>query len=197
MEALYSLDQTLFEWLHLQATNPLLDQLLPWWRNKESWIPLYVIVAIFLGFRYKWSALWIILLAVAVVGISDPLNHELIKPALGRLRPCNDLADQVRHLEHWPHCPGSFSLPSSHAWNHFALAGVFLWIYSWRWYTVLGLIWAASVSYAQVYLGLHYPMDILLGALLGLLTAYLLFKVWTIKAPLQAFRNYGFTSSPR
>lgn len=162
-------------WYYLNARwhNGLLDFVMPFLRNQWFWTPLYLFLAIYMPKRFGrngwiWCAAFII-----TFGISDQLSAHLIKPLVGRLRPCNDpyLADLVHIIVP---CGGGKSFPSSHAANHFALAvfsGISLRHLA-RWVMPVGLLWAASVSYAQVYVGVHFPLDVLCGGLLGALVGW-------------------------
>ena len=100
--------------------------------------------------------------------ISDLTSSSLIKHLVFRLRPCHNpaIADNIRVLASY--CPVSSSFTSSHACNHFALA-TFIYITlhkTSRWWVAI-FAWAFSIAYSQVYVGVHYPMDIFCGALIG------------------------------
>lgn len=174
MEWLLEWDRICFLGIHLGAQHVVLDWIAPLLRNKIFWVPLYAFIVFYLWFNVRpWF--WAILLAVAaVVGVSDTISSKVIKPAVGRLRPCNDpaLQDQVRPLVS---CGSGKSFTSSHATNHFALAMFFATGLGylqgrWRW---LWFVWAGLIALSQVYVGVHYPLDILGGALLGLGIGYL------------------------
>jgi membrane-associated phospholipid phosphatase len=101
--------------------------------------------------------------------LSDYISASLIKPFFHRPRPCNnpELADAVRILVP---CGSGYSFPSTHAANHFCL-GMFAAVTlsrRVRWIWVICLLWATIVSYAQVYVGVHYPLDVTCGGLLGI-----------------------------
>ena len=169
-------------WLFLQInavyTNPVFDTILPLWRDSELWVPLYLffIVLALMNFRKRgWT--WI-LFTIINVTITDQVSSSLIKNWVARTRPCNEeaLAGKMRLL--LEHCSGAFSFTSSHATNHFGFA-MFVFLTTkhimGKWTRWL-FVWAATISYGQVYVGVHYPFDVLAGALLGLcigsLTAY-------------------------
>lgn len=179
-------DQWLFELINVDGHTSWLDQLFPLWRDKRFWIPAYLLLAAWLIYRFRWKGFFLILGAILTIAISDPLSSEVVKKQVKRDRPCRSaaLAGEVQVLIP---CGGGYSFPSSHATNHFALA-VFLYLTlgrlfrSRRW---LLLLWAATVAYGQVYVGVHYPLDVLAGALLGSLVggliAYLYSRTHSIR----------------
>ena len=169
-----SIDYALFEIINQDAANAFLDWLLPIYRDKKTWIPLYAIIAFLLFKNYGWKrTMYLLICIAAVITVADQLAAGVLKPWTGRLRPCAEpsVADTVRSLVG---CGGKFSFPSNHATNHFALAGVLsltffrdiTWV-KWSLYA-----WAASICLAQVYVGKHWPGDVLAGAILGWLLAY-------------------------
>jgi undecaprenyl-diphosphatase len=141
---------------------------MPWIREPYVWAPLYLFLALFVTINYRWRGFFWIVLFIVSFGIADQTS-SFIKDAVGRLRPCRDplLQHFVRVLVSY--CPGSGSFTSNHAANHFAL-GTFCFItlkqafqqYAWLFY-----VWAFAIAYAQVYVGVHYPLDVLGGAVLG------------------------------
>lgn len=175
MEQLLNIDYSLFEWINHDWQNPFLDSIMPYWRDKESWIPAYLTMIIVLFWKYKLKALCFLVALVLTVGIADQMSSELIKKTVKRDRPCREstLNPPAHTLIH---CGGGYSFPSSHATNHFAVA-VFL-LLTWgrrgnKWKYLL-LLWAASISLGQVYVGVHYPIDITFGAILGSTIGYLM-----------------------
>ena len=162
------MDQTLLDYLNQQLASPFLDAVLPVYREKTTWIPLYLLILYLLWRTYGWRrSLYLTLCIVAVIAVADQLAATLIKPWVGRLRPCAEpsLAGQVRELVG---CGGRYGFPSNHATNHFAVAVVLslTWVRRWAGRFAL-LLWAGSIGLAQVYVGKHYPSDVLAGALLG------------------------------
>lgn len=147
---------------------------MPLVRNAQTWIPLYLFLLLFVVFNYKKNIWWWILFAAAVPVLSDFVSSVLIKNNIHRLRPCNDpdMIDQVRFLLSYR--PQSSSFTSSHATNHFAMAAFFFFtlrnkINS---FALLFFLWAALICYAQIYVGVHYPLDIVCGAFIGFLIGY-------------------------
>ena len=168
------MEASIFTFLNQDLANPFLDAVLPVYRDKLTWVPLYLLVVFLLWRQAGWKRTLYLLLAMgAIIGVADQLAAGIIKPWVGRVRPCaaEELTGQVRVLVG---CGGRLSFPSNHATNHFAVA-VFLCLTFVRraGFRIAWLLWALSISLAQVYVGKHYPGDILAGALLGSLLAYL------------------------
>lgn len=174
LEWLLRLDLKTFFRINNQWQHPWLDAVLPWVREPFVWAPLYLFLAVFITINYKWRGFFWIVLFIVCFGIADQTSGFL-KDAVGRVRPCRDPLIQqfVRVLVSY--CPISGSFTSNHAANHFAL-GTFCFItlreafgrFAWLFY-----VWAIAIGYAQVYVGVHYPLDILGGALLGIMIGLL------------------------
>lgn len=179
METLIELDQQVFEWINGEWTWSILDQIMPWWRDKKTWYPLYIFIIIFSVVKFRLKGLYFILAVVLSIGLADLCSSQLLKKNVKRLRPCNDLEfkEEVRLLVH---CGRAYSFTSSHAANHFAIA-TFISLtlglmYGWiKWPLML---WAGSIAYGQVYVGVHYPLDILVGSLIGILVGFLIAKLY-------------------
>lgn len=166
LQWLTSWDARVFEAINQGLANDFFDILLTFWRNKYSWIPAYVLLLLFWIIRYRWRTWFLAAFLLAAVAIGDTVSSQWIKKSVQRLRPCNDIEQPVRVVI--PCGPG-YSFTSSHATNHFAIA-VFVWLTVRRRFRGWGLpllFWASLVALAQVYVGVHYPLDVLAGALLG------------------------------
>lgn len=167
-------DQALFKLINGHWTNAYFDVFMPWMRTSEHWFPFYLVLVGYVFYRWGWKA-WKWLVAVAItISLTDQVSSFIFKPFIHRLRPCADPAmlTQVKLLI--PACPSSFSFTSSHAANHFSLAiFVFMTLQPlFKKYTYLFFVWAGIISYAQIYVGVHYPLDVLAGALLGIIIGY-------------------------
>jgi len=170
-----TIDHQLFDFINQSLAHPVLDVILPVYREKTTWIPLYLVMVFLLYRSYGWKrTLWLLLCIAGTLAVADQLAATVLKPWIGRLRPCAEpsVADHARMLVN---CGGKFSFPSNHAVNHFALATVLslTWLRAharaWR---IAIYLWAASIALAQVYVGKHYPGDVLAGAVLGCLIAW-------------------------
>lgn len=177
LESILHVDQMFFEFVNQSLSNPIFDLLLVPARNKLTWIPLYVFLVFLLARKYKWSALIYVLMAVVTIFISDTLSSKVIKKSVERPRPCHQM-EKYPETQLRVHCGSGYSFTSSHATNHYAIAFFFLGIplfnkMNWR---VFFIVWAGIICLAQVYVGVHYPIDVisggLLGAIIGKLTAH-------------------------
>jgi len=177
-------DQWLFIKLNNQWTNPVFDILLPYFRNSVFWAPLYIFILAFIAINFGKKGLWWSVVFLCTVAITDLMGARIFKEVFHRYRPCQD-PDFMFHVRLLlKECSGSFSFVSNHAANHFGIAtfalltfrGIFKkWMY-------LAYVWAFFIGYAQVYVGVHYPLDVLGGAVLGVLTgaltAWVFHKKW-------------------
>lgn len=167
-------DTYLFLKINKSFTNPILDFVYPWYRDSITWVPFYVfmLVLMLVNFGKKtWYWLWF---AVLTIIISDQLSSTVVKNFFARPRPCRDpiLQFQVRLLLNG--CSGGYSFTSSHATNHFAIAMFFsqtLKPFIGKWHQLF-FVWAATIAYGQVYVGVHYPLDVLCGTILGCCIGY-------------------------
>lgn len=175
MNKLLQLDNKFFQILNNNWHNAPFDTMMPFLRNSNFWIPLYLFLLMFALFNFKKDAGWWIFFAAGTVILSNFISSDLIKENIWRLRPCNDpqLAGSVRVLVNYR--PQSSSFTSSHATNHFAMAAFFYFTlnkFIGKW-TRLFFCWAFAISYAQVYVGVHYPLDVISGGLIGYVFGYL------------------------
>lgn len=153
-----------------------IEQLIILFRNKYFWIPLYAFLLSLLVIR-KQRRVWIYILAIALcVFIADSGSSQLIKPAVERLRPCKAIPDLVNIRIR---CGSGYSFPSAHATNHFALAILMMSFFTplERKYKLALLLWASLIAFGQVFVGVHYPIDVFCGALLGILIGYGISKI--------------------
>ncbi len=179
MTSLLALDEQLFHIINWNWQNPFLDAIVPVWRDKKTWIPLYLIIAGFVWYKFRIKGLYLVLALALTVGIADNVSSQLLKKTVKRIRPCND--GTLPFEVHVPiPCGSGYSFTSSHATNHFAIA-TFLSMTLGFYYKKIKLplyLWAATIALGQVYVGAHYPLDIICGALLGSLIAFLLAKLY-------------------
>lgn len=175
MQFLIDLDKAIF--LAINGWHsPFFDHLMYWLSDKFIWIPLYAVL-LFLIWKVYRKGFWITIPLVALmVTLTDQVSVIFFKDVFERLRPCHDpsLEGLVRIVRN--HCGGSYGFISSHASNTF---GVAIFIGSilrarYKWILPSLLIWATAVCYSRVYLGVHFPGDVIVGATVGAITGYLI-----------------------
>ena len=162
-------DQWLFMKMNSEWTNSFFDVISPFIRESTFWAPLYLFLLLFVTFNFKARGWLWALFFICTVSFTDIISSRVFKNGFERLRPCNDPGFMMHVRLLLNHCSGGYSFTSSHAANHFGMATFFYFTMRHligRW-ALIGFVWAAIICYAQIYVGVHYPMDILGGALLG------------------------------
>ncbi|MDO9152893.1 MAG: phosphatase PAP2 family protein [Paludibacter sp.] len=151
--------------------NAYFDKFMFVFSSKWVWIPFYLAV-IFEIYKYKKNeSVWLILALVLCVVLTDQISSSLIKDTVQRLRPSQDTSlDCVIHIVNG-YKGGKFGFVSSHAANTFGFALLSSLIFRNKTYTFIVFSWAAITAYSRIYLGVHYPGDIIGGIILGVFTA--------------------------
>jgi len=191
LSRLQEADENLFHFINTDLSAPWLDVFMMLMRNQYTWLPVYAIL-LFWFFKYsKEYFLLVLVFSIITFALTDYSSASILKPILARTRPCHNTLLYDRLVAN---CGGMYGMPSSHACNHFGLATFwFLYaanIYRQNWYWLWA--WALIICYAQVYVGVHYPGDILAGAILGGLYGLLTFKVFYFFAMASAKRKKKF-----
>ena len=182
-EAIKQFDYRLFSKMNGQWHTPFFDTFLPFIREPFVWVPFYAFLVFFTTINFKLKGWFWVLFFILNVMLSDFVSSTLIKDNFVRLRPCSDpfLAGHMRFLVSY--CPVSSSFTSSHAANHFAAAmfifTTFKKTISPKWAFLF--LWAFAISYAQVYVGVHFPFDIFCGAIVGVILGYIPAKIFNTK----------------
>lgn len=170
IEQLIAFDKELFLFFN-GFHNELWDTIM-WYVSKTTpWIPLYIGIIAWLFFKnnYKQASV-ALLMVVPLMFATDSGSVHLFKEVFERLRPCHDpdLTDLIHNVRR---CGGKFGFISSHASNTFGVAVFFLMLFKNRNWTIGLLLWASLVSYSRIYLGVHFPADIIGGAIWGTIWA--------------------------
>lgn len=194
MDTIAEIDQALFLWLNGQHT-PWLDPVMSLVSGKWPWAPLYALLCWLFVRRYRWHAVPLLLCVGLAIALADQITSGFMKPFFERLRPSRDPAlEGLVHVVNG-YRGGKYGFASSHAANAFALAAAAYW---WlrptdQWVWALWP-WAVIVAYSRVYLGVHYPGDIMVGAAIGAMAGWGVAK-WVFP---WASRHFGrLANKPR
>lgn len=150
--------------------SPFFDWLMYWLSNKWVWIPAYLVILIYI-FKTRKNYKSIILGIVLIIASADLSSSWVLKPMVKRLRPCHQTEIQPK-MKLVGNCGGQYGFVSSHAANTFAIATYLILLFSTQKLWLLGYIWAFLVSYSRIYLGVHFPLDVFCGAIIGIGFAY-------------------------
>ena len=152
-----------------------LDPVMTFISSELGWIPFYAVLVFLVFYKYKWKGLWVLLGVAVLITCSDQISAHVFKPIFHRLRPCYDpLIEDLVYLPNGHKPGGHYGFISSHAANTFALA-TYIWLIMKQFYKNIGWVmfpWAALVSYSRIYMGVHFPGDVICGAALGILLGF-------------------------
>lgn len=164
--------------------------------GKIIWAPLYLAILVFLGISFKRKFLIILLFIILAVTLADQVSVQLFKNFVQRLRPCHEPSlEGLIHLVNGE-CGGKFGFVSSHATNSFNVALISLLFIRKRWFTISIILWAIVVGYSRIYLGVHYPGDVICGSLLGTLIGWSIYRLYVLTDNKILKNKSFFSSSP-
>ena len=180
LDFLLDLDKQLFLALN-GLHNGFFDQVMYYISEKLTWLHLYALLLFLIFRRYRWRGLVVLVLVIVQVSLSDQIS-VLMKNTFMRLRPCHEPAlEGLVHIVR-DHCGGRYGFVSSHAANTFALATFMTLLMGdkFRWMLPVMFTFAGLNAYSRIYLGVHYPGDVIFGALLGVLIGLFVWWLWKI-----------------
>lgn len=156
------------------------DYFMSAYSGKWMWIPMYAALWYVMLRNFHWKVTLLCMIGLALtITFADQVCATLIRPHVERLRPSN-LGNPISEMVHIVdgHRGGRFGFPSCHAANTFGLAFFIFFLFRKQWLTVFMMAWALLTCYSRVYLGVHYPGDLLVGTLVGLTGAYLIYRLF-------------------
>ena len=170
IQLLDHIDRTFFLFLN-GFHNPFFDRVMFDGTKALIWLPLYLLFLFLVIRKYKWNTFLIILFAALMILVSDQLSN-LVKESVHRVRPSLQPGLVVHIIEAYK--GGTYGFYSAHASNSFSVAIFLILLLGRQWYIVFpAIIWSLFVSYTRIYLGVHYPGDILAGWIAGAILGYL------------------------
>ena len=178
LERIISIDQQLFLFLN-NLGNPTFDGFWLFVTKQSHWTPFFLVLMFLVYIKLGWKKLILVILMVTLILVFTDQTCNFVKNLVQRLRPCNniDFVGIMRNVK-----PSlTFSFFSGHAANSSAVA-VFLYLLLNKYYKYFGLIifWPLLFAYSRIYLGLHYPLDILTGYLCGTVFGFLLYAIYEV-----------------
>lgn len=175
IDALLRIDASVFFFINKSMANPVFDWLMPFITRQENWYPVFLLIIVGLLWKGGRQGRIVVLLLIPVIVLSDQMTSSLIKPWVDRMRPCEayEALGTVRALIGVKTSP---SFPSSHAANAFAAALFFALFYPKRQWIYFSI--AALVALSRVYVGVHYPLDVIVGAIIGVFCALFVYACY-------------------
>lgn len=192
MSEIIALDKELFLYLNTLG-NSSWDGFWVFLSERSYWIPLYFILLYLLyknfGFR---KTILVLVLTLLMILLTDQITN-IFKDSFQRLRPC--FVKEFEGIMRGVGCErrGQYGFTSAHASNHFAMALLLGLIFrnQYRWMLFALLVWAGLISYSRIYLGVHFPLDVICGAIMGLFLGYLAYRLylWILQKYPQNFSD--------
>ena len=168
-----SVDMNLIKWIHQYFSNTLFDSFMPFITNKKNWMLPIIILIFLLGFFSGPKGK--ITLAVLIISLSftDAICAHILKPFFERIRPSHLNLEGINLLTSKG---GKWSMPSNHAANMFSLAIILSYFY--KKYKPLLFLLAILISFSRVYVGVHFPGDVIVGGFIGFFISSLFLILW-------------------
>ena len=186
LEEIQNIDNQLIIFVANYLRNPVTDFILPIFRNMYTWVPFYILGSIYIIYSFKVKGIYWILSLIIVIGLTDAIGNYGFKKSFKRTRPCNEISLKAE-IKPLIECGSGFSFISNHAANHFAIAN----------FIVLSIcreskrkkialyLWASIISFAQVYVGVHYFSDIIVGGIVGILVSSIVYHLIPLQYKLK------------
>ncbi len=180
------------------ANTPYITAFMQLYTGKLIWAGMYATIAAILFANLKLNtAIMAFIAIILVIVFADQTVASVIRPIVERPRPNNPLSPAYELVFKTRDSSG-FGFPSCHGANTFGLAFIIAYIFKNRWLTTFLLLWATINSYSRIYLGLHFPGDILAGAFIGWVGAFIMYRLllWISKGYFKEQRTYKWIYLP-
>ena len=175
LKEVIGIDKNLMIWINNSLSNQVFDLLMPIVTNENLWIlPILILIGYLGYFSGKRGKITIGILLIIIISC-DAVCAQILKPWIGRIRPSHEIVDQINLLVGKG---GKWSFPSNHAANSFAAAVVLSYFY--ERFKIVSYSLAFLIAFSRVYVGVHYPGDILAGGIVGYSLAWIMLSLWVI-----------------
>lgn len=192
IDNLLTLDAEIFLWFNSRHA-PYWDIVMKLASSKLIWVPMYVALLIAYCRAYGWRSMLVaVVLTALAVTFADQISASVIRPYFERLRPSNpdNPISQFVHIVDG-YRSGKYGFPSCHAANTFAVVTFTSLVFN-RWkFTLFILLWAVVNCYSRVYLGVHYPGDLLVGSVIGCMCGAMAFLIGSVLVRVSHLENLG------
>ena len=175
IDKIVEIDKQMMVFLNKTISNPIFDFIMPIITNQNFLVFSGLILIGYLAYYgEKRGRITIVVLLIAA-SFSDAICFQVIKPWVGRIRPSHEFYDYINLLVSKG---GKYSFPSNHAANSFVFATVLSYFYE-KNKTFLYIL-ASAIAFSRVYVGVHYPLDIVSGAIIGYIISWIILSIWVI-----------------
>ena len=175
IDTIVEIDKQIMVFLNKTISNPIFDFIMPIITNQNFLVFFGLIFIGYLAyFGGKRGRITIVLLLIAA-GFSDAICFQIIKPWVGRIRPSHEFYEYINLLVSKG---GKYSFPSNHAANSFVFATVLSYFYDKN--RISLYILASTIAFSRVYVGVHYPLDIIFGSIIGYIISWIILSLWVI-----------------
>ena len=175
IDKLVEIDKQMMVFLNKTISNPIFDFIMPIITNQNFLVFFGLILIGYLAYYGgKRGRITIALLLIAA-GFSDAICFQVIKPWVGRIRPSHDFYEYINLLVSKG---GKYSFPSNHAANSFVFATVLSYFYEKN--KIPLYVLASAIAFSRVYVGVHYPLDIVFGSIIGYIISWIILSIWVI-----------------
>ena len=175
IDTIVEIDKQIMVFLNKTISNPIFDFIMPIITNQKFLVFSGLILIGYLAyFGGKRGRITIVLLLIAA-GFSDAICIQIIKPWVGRIRPSHEFYEYINLLVSKG---GKYSFPSNHAANSFVFATVLSYFYDKN--RISLYILASTIAFSRVYVGVHYPLDIIFGSIIGYIISWIILSLWVI-----------------
>ncbi len=175
LQGLQNLDKTILLWVHNYLSNTALDWLMPLITEQDNWTLPILVLIFYLGFKTEKRGKITLVLLILTIILTDSICAQILKPFIERVRPSHLNLDGLNLLVSKG---GPCSMPSNHAANIFAFAVILSYFYEKAKFPVFSL--AFMVAFSRIYVGVHYPGDVIVGSILGYGIAWTILTLWVI-----------------
>ena len=175
MNKIIDIDKSIMIFLNKDISNPVFDLIMPVITSKDFLTVIGLILIFYLLFFGGKRGKIAFLILLFSAGMSDAICAQIIKPWVGRVRPSHEFIDYINLLVSKG---GKWSFPSNHAANSFAFATVLSYFFEQK--KVMLYTLASIIAFSRVYVGVHYPLDIICGAIVGYILSWFVLSIWVI-----------------